>query len=46
MKLKTAKGLALQDILTEVHEYVHRGRFTLTQICSSDSVLCNNHSFS
>ena len=25
MKLKTAKGLALQDILTEVHEYVHKG---------------------
>ncbi|KAL5015973.1 hypothetical protein ScPMuIL_005562 [Solemya velum] len=23
-KLKTAKGLALQDILTEVHQYVHR----------------------
>ena len=25
MKLKTLKGLALQDILTEVHLYVHRG---------------------
>jgi len=24
MLLKTAKGLALQDILTEVHLYVHR----------------------
>lgn len=24
MKLKTGKGLALQDILTEVHEYVHK----------------------
>lgn len=24
-KLKTLKGLALQDILTEVHLYVHRG---------------------
>lgn len=24
MTLKTAKGLALQDILSEVHEYVHR----------------------
>jgi len=24
MALKTAKGLALQDILTEVHHYVHR----------------------
>lgn len=24
MELKTAKGLALQDILTEVHEYVHK----------------------
>lgn len=24
MNLKTAKGLALQDILTEVHEYVHK----------------------
>ena len=27
MKLKTLKGLALQDILTEVHLYVHRGKF-------------------
>ena len=27
MKLKTLKGLALQDILTEVHSYVHRGQF-------------------
>ena len=26
MKLKTLKGLALQDILTEVHLYVHRGK--------------------
>jgi len=25
MELKTAKGLALQDILTEVHKYVHKG---------------------
>jgi len=24
MELKSAKGLALQDILTEVHHYVHR----------------------
>ena len=29
MKLKTLKGLALQDILTEVHLYVHRGQFIL-----------------
>ncbi|XP_031556560.1 replication factor C subunit 5-like [Actinia tenebrosa] len=27
MKLKTLKGLALQDILTEVHTYVHRVDF-------------------
>ena len=26
MKIKTLKGLALQDILTEVHLYVHRGQ--------------------
>ena len=25
MRLKTLKGLALQDILTDVHSYVHRG---------------------
>ena len=25
MQIKTAKGLALQDILTEVHAYIHRG---------------------
>ena len=24
--LKTAKGLALEDILTEVHHYVHRSK--------------------
>lgn len=27
LKLKTLKGLALQDILTEVHSYVHRVNF-------------------
>lgn len=26
MELKTLKGLALQDILTEIHLFVHRGR--------------------
>ena len=26
MTLKTAKGLALQDIFTEIHQYVHRGK--------------------
>ena len=26
MKIKTLKGLALQDVLTEVHLYVHRGQ--------------------
>ena len=26
MNLKTAKGLALQDVLTEVHLYVHRSK--------------------
>ena len=25
MKLKTLKGLALEDIITQVHIYVHRG---------------------
>jgi len=25
MKLKTLKGLALQDINTQIHTYVHRG---------------------
>ena len=25
MKLKTLKGLALQDILTDIHGYIHRG---------------------
>lgn len=29
MMLKTAKGLALQDILTEVHQYVHRIDFPI-----------------
>ncbi|XP_072048048.1 replication factor C subunit 5-like [Amphiura filiformis] len=29
MQLKTLKGLALQDILTEVHTYVHRIEFPL-----------------
>lgn len=29
LKLKTAKGLALQDILTEVHLYVHRIDFPI-----------------
>ncbi len=28
MQLKTAKGLALQDILSEVHEYVHRSKYS------------------
>ena len=26
-QLKTAKGLALQDILSEVHLYVHRSKY-------------------
>ena len=26
MKLKTLKGLALQDIITQVHMYIQRGR--------------------
>ena len=26
MQLKTMKGLALDDILAEVHTYVHRGK--------------------
>ena len=28
MKLKTLKGLALQDILTDIHVYIHRGNTT------------------
>ena len=31
MKLKTLKGLALQDILTQIHTYVHRG--SLLALC-------------
>lgn len=27
MELKTLKGLALHDILTEVHLFVHRGNY-------------------
>ena len=27
VQLKTAKGLALQDILLEVHQYVHRSKY-------------------
>ena len=45
VNVKTAKGLALQDILTEVHSYVHRSKCsaflgykifgrTLTRECS------------
>jgi len=32
MALKTAKGLALQDILTEVHHYVHRSKLVINEI--------------
>ncbi len=28
MELKTMKGLALDDILAEVHTYVHRGKYS------------------
>ena len=28
MNLKTAKGLALRDMLTEVHLYVHRSNYS------------------
>ena len=34
MELKTMKGLALDDILAEVHTYVHRGKY-----CGN----CGNH---
>ena len=27
MNLKTAKGLALRDVLSEVHIYVHKSKF-------------------
>lgn len=30
--LRTAKGLALQDILTEVHLYIHRSRYIFLQL--------------
>ena len=36
MNLKTAKGLALRDMLTEVHLYVHRSRTSfllIIQMC-------------
>ena len=39
MKLKTFKGLALQDILTEVHLYVHRGQLTMILSISSSTLL-------
>lgn len=48
MKLKTLKGLALQDILTEVHTYVHRGQSLLTKVsikysnCHPVSISVNN----
>ena len=32
LQLKTTKGLALQDILTEVHAYIHRGKYTHTHV--------------
>ncbi|XP_074462019.1 replication factor C subunit 5 isoform X1 [Larus michahellis] len=32
MELKTLKGLALQDILTEIHLFVHRGRGSQGQL--------------
>ncbi|KAG8597874.1 hypothetical protein GDO81_002417 [Engystomops pustulosus] len=34
MELKTLKGLALHDILTEVHVYVHRGKYLLNDFAS------------
>jgi hypothetical protein len=30
MNLKTAKGLALQDMLTEIHHYVHRSKYLIS----------------
>ena len=27
-RLKTLKGLALQDIVTQIHTYIHRGMYT------------------
>ena len=29
LELKTAKGLALQDMLTEIHAYVHRSKLII-----------------
>ena len=31
MNLKTAKGLALRDVLSEVHVYVHKSKFISVQ---------------
>ena len=40
MELKILKGLGLQDIITEVHTYVHRSQYAtiVVQICVC--VLC------
>ena len=41
LQMKTTKGLALQDILTEVHAYIHRG--THTHACTHTRVYIYMH---
>lgn len=36
MELKSLKGLALQDILTEIHLFVHRGKANLCSFSGHD----------
>uniref|UniRef100_A0A8C9G743 Replication factor C subunit 5 n=1 Tax=Pavo cristatus TaxID=9049 RepID=A0A8C9G743_PAVCR len=46
MELKTLKGLALQDILTEIHLFVHRGGGLWGQLPARCSQLCtDSHRF-
>lgn len=43
MELKTLKGLALHDILTEVHLFVHRGNWGGEEVqlgVATDSEVC------
>lgn len=40
MELKTLKGLALHDILTEIHLFVHRGSSRILQFRSRQKGAC------
>lgn len=42
MELKTLKGLALQDILTEIHLFVHRGGGLRGRLPARRSQLCTD----